>query len=122
MRRTPLDVLLLGTRDDLPVGADGFQAGEAAEHAGRRAVPGLLPGPKARAGNRRTRMTEQVVQALRRHTNHRDLMIVREAVLLDELGISSEALRAALKNLEEERLVEVLSPLPFLVLKRSGKQ
>lgn len=67
-------------------------------------------------------MTDQVFEALRRRTNHRDLVIVREPALRDELGISPADLRAALKELQERRLVEVLSPLPFLVLKWSGKR
>lgn len=67
-------------------------------------------------------MTEQVFQALRRRTNHSDLVIAREAALLDELRISSITLHAALKELEERRLIEILSALPFLVLKWSGKQ
>src|SRR5262249_13597864 len=67
-------------------------------------------------------MTEQVLQALRRHTNHRGLTIVHEASLLKELSVSAEDLRAALKQLEERRLVEILAPLPFLVLKWSGIQ
>jgi hypothetical protein len=67
-------------------------------------------------------MTEQVLQALRRRSNHHGLVIVREGVLLDELRLSPVDLRAALKELEERRLIEVLSPLPFLVLKWSGKR
>jgi hypothetical protein len=66
-------------------------------------------------------MTEQIVQSLRRRTNHHGLVIVREDLLLDELQMSSEALRSTIKDLEENGLLEVLSPLPFLVLKWSGK-
>lgn len=67
-------------------------------------------------------MTDQVLQALRRRTNHRNLVIVREDALLDELGISPDALRVAIKTLDEEHSFEILSPLPFLVLKWSGKR
>lgn len=66
-------------------------------------------------------MTEQICQALRRHTNHRDLVIVREPALLDDLRIGVDQLRAGLRELEERRLIEILSPLPFLVVKWSGK-
>lgn len=67
-------------------------------------------------------MTEHVLQALRRRTNHRDLVITRESDLLDELHITSEVLRAAISRLAEDRLLEILSPLPFLVVKWSGRQ
>jgi hypothetical protein len=66
-------------------------------------------------------MTERVLQALRRRTNHRDLVIVRESALLDELRIGSDALRAAIARLEADCLLEILSPLPFLVVKWSGE-
>jgi len=66
-------------------------------------------------------MTEQVLQALRRRTNHRDLVIVQEAALLDELSATSAVLQAAIAKLEEDRVLEVLSPLPFLVAKWSGE-
>jgi hypothetical protein len=66
-------------------------------------------------------MTDQVLQALRRRNNHRGLVIVQESVLLDELEVSSEALRRVVGSLEAKGLVEILSPLPFLVLKWSGK-
>jgi hypothetical protein len=65
-------------------------------------------------------MTQRVLQALRRRTSHRGLVIVREAVLLDETMMSAEQLRAALDRLVEDGVVQVLSPLPFLVLKWSG--
>jgi hypothetical protein len=66
-------------------------------------------------------MTERLLRALRRRTNHRDLVIVQETTLLDELRTTPEALRDALRNLAADGLVEVLSPLPFLVTKWSGK-
>ena len=67
-------------------------------------------------------MTELVIQALRRRTNHHGLVIVREDTLLGELRVSSEVLRTAIQNLEESRALEILSPFPFLVLKWSGTQ
>jgi hypothetical protein len=66
-------------------------------------------------------MTERVLQALRRRTNHRNLVIVRETALLDELRVTPEVLRAAIERLEGDGLLEVLSPLPFLVVKWPGK-
>lgn len=66
-------------------------------------------------------MTELILQALRRRTNHRDLVIVRGSALLEELRVTSEVLRAAIERLEDDGLLEVLSPLPFLVVKWSGK-
>ena len=55
-------------------------------------------------------MTGSVLQALRGHTNHRGLVIVREATLLDGLGIDADILRAAIRKLEENRVLEILSP------------
>src|SRR5437867_4321019 len=66
-------------------------------------------------------MTERVFQALRRRTDHRDLIIVREPALIEELEISAEQLRESLHHLEAQGLIEVLSPLPFLVVKWSGE-
>ncbi len=67
-------------------------------------------------------MTEQVLQVLRRRTDHHGLVIVREPALLDELRISSDELQFSLRDLEAHRLIEVLSPLPFLVVKWSGEK
>lgn len=66
-------------------------------------------------------MSEAVLHALLRLTNHRDLVIAREDALLHELGISSDELRSAIHELEKKHPLEILSPLPFLVLKWSGK-
>ena len=65
-------------------------------------------------------MTERLLQALRRHSNYRGLVIVREAAILGELQITSGALRIAVRKLEAEGVLEILSPLPFLVTKWSG--
>ena len=67
-------------------------------------------------------MTEAVLQALRRRTNHRGLLIVREAALLDETKVSHDDLRCVLDRLVQDRIVEILSPLPFLVLKWSSSR
>jgi hypothetical protein len=65
-------------------------------------------------------MTEQVLQALRGRFNHRGIVIVREAALLDEMKIAPQDLRSALDRLVSDRVIEILSPLPFLVVKWSG--
>lgn len=62
-------------------------------------------------------MSEKLFTALRRRANHRGLVIVRDAQLLDELRVDSGALATAVRELERNRYLEVLSPLPFLVLK-----
>jgi hypothetical protein len=67
-------------------------------------------------------MTDKVLLALRRRTNHRDLVIVRETTLLDEIRIASQDLRNALDRLVSDRVIEILSPLPFLVIKWSGSR
>ena len=67
-------------------------------------------------------MTEQILQELQRRTNHRDFVIVRGSVLLDELRVTPEVLEAAIRKLEADRLIEILSPLPFLVVKWPGKR
>jgi hypothetical protein len=65
-------------------------------------------------------MTEQLLQALRRRANLRGLVIVQENALLKELRISSHALRKSVAHLVDKRVIEILSPLPFLVVKWSG--
>jgi hypothetical protein len=65
-------------------------------------------------------MTEALLPLLRRYTNHRDLAFVRECVLLEELQIGPGPLRTALRSLVADGTIEVLSPLPFLVVKWSG--
>ena len=62
-------------------------------------------------------MSERVLQALLRHTNQHGLVIAREGGLLEELGITSDALRSALRELESARAIEVIAPPPFLVLR-----
>lgn len=62
-------------------------------------------------------MSEHLLAALRRRANHRDLAIVRDSALLDELRVDAGALVVALRQLEDAGLIEVLSPLPFLVAK-----
>jgi hypothetical protein len=62
-------------------------------------------------------MMEQILHALWSRANNRNLVIVREAVLLEELSVEKDELRIALKRLEIEGVVEILSPHPFLALK-----
>jgi hypothetical protein len=56
---------------------------------------------------------------LQRRANHRGLVIARETVLLEELHSESAPLREALAKLERACAIEILSPVPFLVLKIS---
>jgi hypothetical protein len=65
-------------------------------------------------------MTEQLLQALGRRSSHRGLVIVQESALLKELRIPSHALRKSVAQLADKRVIEILSPLPFLVAKWSG--
>ena len=62
-------------------------------------------------------MTDWLFRHLRGRATHRGLVIAREAVLLQELGCEPATLRGALAELEQSDVVEILAPLPFLVLK-----
>jgi len=62
-------------------------------------------------------MTEVVLLALRRRANREDLVIVRESALLEELRLQPAEVTSALRSLEDQHVLRVLSPLPFLVLK-----
>ncbi len=62
-------------------------------------------------------MNGGLLKALRSRANVRGLVMVREKVLLEALGIAGDALRKNLRKLEDEREVTVLSPLPHLVLR-----
>lgn len=65
-------------------------------------------------------MTERLVAALRRHTNDRGLVVVRESALLEELSTEPKALRQAVQELESQGVIRILTPLPFLILKWPG--
>jgi len=70
-------------------------------------------------------MTEQLLQALLRRANARGLVIVRESVLTEELGIDQDAFRTEVRELEGRKEIKVLSSPPFLaakLLKWSGKR
>lgn len=62
-------------------------------------------------------MTKAVLQALQHRANREGLVIVREAALLQELRFQPGDVARALHSLEDQRVLRVLSPLPFLVLK-----
>jgi hypothetical protein len=62
-------------------------------------------------------MTERFLACLESHANNRGVVIARQDVLLREVGASQAEAAAALEALEHDGLVDVLSPLPFLVLK-----
>ena len=62
-------------------------------------------------------MTEKLLACLNSHANNRGVVLVAQDVLLRELGADSEMVTVELERLERAALVEVLAPLPFLVLR-----
>lgn len=62
-------------------------------------------------------MTERLLACLQGHANSRGVVIVREDALLDELQSTHDALAPTLEKIRRAGLADVLSPLPFLVLK-----
>lgn len=52
---------------------------------------------------------------LNQHTNRRGLALVSQPRLLRETGLDLYGLQAGLASLEESHVIEILSPLPFLV-------
>jgi hypothetical protein len=62
-------------------------------------------------------MTSDLLRVLTRHVNHRGLVLADEASLLRESQGTSDQLRRSLAELAESGAVELLSPLPFLVLR-----
>lgn len=62
-------------------------------------------------------MTEQLFARLKQRANGRGVVVLREEPLLRELRTDHEDLAAELAKLERAGLIEILAPLPFLVLK-----
>lgn len=62
-------------------------------------------------------MIERVLACLESHANSRGVVIARQDMILREVGTSHAAAASALEVLEQDGIVEVLSPFPFLVLK-----
>ena len=62
-------------------------------------------------------MTENLRNVLGRRVNHDGRVLVSERALLEECRATRDALVSALRTLEETRQIEILSPLPFLVLR-----
>lgn len=62
-------------------------------------------------------MTERLLACLNSHANSRGVVLVTEAVLLQELGEDREVVTKELKRLEHAALIEVSASLPFLVLR-----
>lgn len=60
-------------------------------------------------------MTERLLEHLKRHANHRGLVVASESRLLQELRTTHETLLASVVALESEGAIAVLAPLPFLV-------
>lgn len=60
-------------------------------------------------------MTERLLQHLKRHVNHRGLVLARETRLIEELRTTDEALLASVIALESQGAIRVLTPLPYLV-------
>jgi hypothetical protein len=62
-------------------------------------------------------MTARLLSQLQANANHRDVVLLRESVLLEALQTQRDALSAGLAELETAAEIRILSPLPFLVLK-----
>lgn len=62
-------------------------------------------------------MTERLLACLNSHANNRGVVLVAQDVLLRELGADRETAAVELQRLERAALIEVLAPLPFLVLR-----
>ncbi len=70
-------------------------------------------------------MIERLLAILESRANHHGRVIAREPVLLSALDTSHDALAQLISVLVRDRVIEVLAPLPFLViklLKSSGKK
>ena len=62
-------------------------------------------------------MKHRLLATLRHRANHHGLATVREPQLLVDLSATHEDVASALDALTQAHLIEVLSPLPFLVVK-----
>lgn len=62
-------------------------------------------------------MTDRLLQYLCDRVTRHGLVMVREDRLRRELGLSDVEIRAGLQKLEESALIEILSPLPFVVIR-----
>src|ERR1051325_10135227 len=62
-------------------------------------------------------MSESLLELLAGHVNSRGVVLVAEDVLLRETQSSREGVVESLGKLERAGLVEILSPLPYLVLR-----
>ena len=62
-------------------------------------------------------MTAQLLSQLHAQANHHGLVFLRESPLLEALRTEREPLSAALAQLEAQGEIEILSSLPFLVVK-----
>jgi hypothetical protein len=62
-------------------------------------------------------MRTGLITALRKQVNHHGLVIVREECMLDRLRADHDEVAAGLDTLARAQVIDVLSPLPFLVMK-----
>lgn len=62
-------------------------------------------------------MTEQLLALLEAHANRKGLVLSTEKQLVQELGTGRDVLAGGLKALEVDGTLDILSPLPFLVVK-----
>ena len=62
-------------------------------------------------------MTERLLACLNSHANNRGMVVITEETLLRELGTDHETASDELSKLERAGPVDILTPLPFLVLK-----
>jgi hypothetical protein len=66
-------------------------------------------------------MTEVLLACLKSRANRRGIAIVAESTLLSEIRADRESVVAELEKLERAGLIEILTPLPFLVARLPGK-
>ena len=62
-------------------------------------------------------MTDRLFEYFRAQANARGLVLASETKLIRELKTSHEAIAAVLSSLESEGRIEVLTPLPYVVLR-----
>jgi hypothetical protein len=62
-------------------------------------------------------MTERLLAHLQSKANSRGLVLANEDALLEKLATTHDALTRALNNLETQGMIEISSPLPFVVIK-----
>ena len=66
-------------------------------------------------------MTERLLACLQSHATNRGMVVITEEALLREIGTDHETVSGELAKLARAGLVQILTPLPFLVVKLPRK-